>query len=114
MYEALDLCLGCKACKTECPSSVNMAKIKAEVQAQRYAVEGTPLAARLFGHIHTINRLATPVAPLANAALRTSMPPTPPWASWSTSTPARSPSPRPPHLPRLVRRAAHSAFPIAN
>jgi Fe-S oxidoreductase len=71
VYEALDLCLGCKACKTECPSSVDMAKIKAEVQAQRYAVEGTPLAARLFGHIHTINRLAAPVAPLANAALRT-------------------------------------------
>lgn len=71
VYEALDLCLGCKACKTECPSSVDMAKIKAEVQAQRYAVEGTPVAARLFGHIHTVNRLAAPVAPLANAALRT-------------------------------------------
>jgi Fe-S oxidoreductase len=71
VYAALDLCLGCKACKTECPSSVDMAKIKAEVQAQRYAVEGTPLAARLFGHIHTVNRLAAPVAPLANAALRT-------------------------------------------
>jgi FAD/FMN-containing dehydrogenase/Fe-S oxidoreductase len=70
VYEALDLCLSCKACKTECPSSVDMAKIKAEVQAQRYAVEGTPLAARLFGHIHTINRLAAPVAPIANAALR--------------------------------------------
>ncbi len=73
VYEALDLCLGCKACKTECPSSVDMAKLKAEVQAQRYAVEGTPLAARLFGHIHTINRLSAPVSPVANAALRTSL-----------------------------------------
>jgi Fe-S oxidoreductase len=73
VYEALDLCLGCKACKTECPSSVDMAKIKAEVQAQRYAAEGTPLAARLFGHIHTVNRLAAPVAPLANVALRTNL-----------------------------------------
>jgi FAD/FMN-containing dehydrogenase/Fe-S oxidoreductase len=71
VYAALDLCLSCKACKVECPSAVDMAKIKAEVLAQRYAVEGTPLAARLFGHIHTINRLAAPVAPLANAALRT-------------------------------------------
>ena len=70
VYEALDLCLGCKACKTECPSSVDMAKLKAEIQAQRYAVEGTPLPARLFGHIHAVNRLAAPVAPLANAALR--------------------------------------------
>ena len=65
--DALDLCLGCKACKTECPSSVDMAKIKAEVLAQRYARKGVPLRARLFGHIHTINQLAAPVAPLANA-----------------------------------------------
>jgi FAD/FMN-containing dehydrogenase/Fe-S oxidoreductase len=65
--EALDLCLGCKACKTECPSSVDMAKIKTEVLALRHATHGTPLPARLFGHIHTINSLATPVAPLANA-----------------------------------------------
>ncbi len=71
VYAALDLCLSCKACKVECPSVVDMAKIKAEVLAQRHAVEGTPLAARLFGHIHTINRLAAPVAPLANAVLRT-------------------------------------------
>jgi len=71
VYEALDLCLSCKACKAECPSAVDMAKIKAEVLAQRYAVEGMPLAARLFGHIHTINRWSAPLAPLANAALRT-------------------------------------------
>jgi FAD/FMN-containing dehydrogenase/Fe-S oxidoreductase len=68
--EALDLCLGCKACKTECPSSVDMAKIKSEVLAQRYARQGVPVRARLFGHIHTLNRLAAPVAPMANAALR--------------------------------------------
>ncbi len=72
VYDALDLCLGCKACKTECPSSVDLAKIKSEVLAQRYAVAGTPLPARLFGHIDSLNRLAAPLAPLANAALRTS------------------------------------------
>ena len=71
VHDALDLCLGCKACKVECPSSVDMAKIKTEVLAQRYARLGTPLAARLFGHIHTLNRLATPLAPLANLALAT-------------------------------------------
>ena len=70
--DALDLCLGCKACKTECPSSVDMAKIKAEVLAQRYARKGVPLRARIFGHIHTLNQLAAPVAPLANATLGTS------------------------------------------
>lgn len=71
VYEALDLCLGCKACKAECPSAVDMAKIKAEFLAQRYAQRGTPLAARVFGHIHDLNRLAAPVAPLANAVLGT-------------------------------------------
>ncbi|MEZ4770985.1 MAG: FAD-linked oxidase C-terminal domain-containing protein [Caldilineales bacterium] len=71
VHDALDLCLGCKACKVECPSSVDMAKIKTEVLAQRYARLGTPLAARLFGHIHTLNRLAAPLAPLANLTLAT-------------------------------------------
>ena len=71
VHDALDLCLGCKACKNECPSSVDMAKIKTETLAQRYARLGTPLAARLFGHIHTLNQLAAPVAPLANLALAT-------------------------------------------
>lgn len=37
VYAALDLCLGCKACKAECPSAVDMAKIKTEFLAQRYA-----------------------------------------------------------------------------
>jgi Fe-S oxidoreductase len=72
VHAALDLCLGCKACKTECPSSVDMAKIKSEVLAQRYAAEGASMAARAFGHIDALNRLAAPVAPLANAVLRSS------------------------------------------
>jgi Fe-S oxidoreductase len=71
--DALDLCLGCKACKTECPSSVDMAKIKTEVLTQRYARQGAPLAARVFGNIHALSRLAAPAAPLANAALGTAV-----------------------------------------
>lgn len=71
VYQALDLCLGCKACKVECPSSVDMAKIKTEFLAQRYAQWGTPLRAWLFGHIHALNRLAAPLAPLANRVLLT-------------------------------------------
>ena len=70
-YDVLDLCLSCKACKTECPSSVDMAKIKTEFLAHYHAAHGTPLRARVFGHIHTISRLTAPVAPLANLALRT-------------------------------------------
>jgi len=69
-YDVLDLCLSCKACKTECPSSVDMAKIKAEYLAQYYDANGTPLRARVFGHIHVLNRLGSFAAPLANAAIR--------------------------------------------
>ena len=70
-YDVLDLCLSCKACKTECPSSVDMAKIKTEFLAQYHAEHGTPLRARVFGHIHTVSRLSSRVAPLANLGLRT-------------------------------------------
>jgi len=69
-YEVLDLCLACKACKTECPSSVDMARIKAEFLAQYYAAHGTPLRARAFGHIHLLNRLGSRTAPISNLLLR--------------------------------------------
>jgi Fe-S oxidoreductase len=70
-YEVMDLCLSCKACKTECPSSVDMAKLKTEFLAQYQDAHGTPLRARVFGHIHTVSKLTSPIAPLANLALRT-------------------------------------------
>jgi FAD/FMN-containing dehydrogenase/Fe-S oxidoreductase len=70
-YDTLDLCLSCKACKTECPSSVDMAKIKTEFLAHYYDKNGTPLRARIMGHIHTLSRIAAPVAPLANLAMQT-------------------------------------------
>lgn len=69
-YEVLDLCLACKACKTECPSSVDMAKIKTEFLAHYYRAHGTPLRARAFGNIHLINKLGSRVAPFANLAAR--------------------------------------------
>jgi FAD/FMN-containing dehydrogenase/Fe-S oxidoreductase len=67
----LDLCLSCKACKSECPSNVDMAKLKAEYLAQGFARgEAVPLAARVFGNIRTLNRLGSAMHPLANAACR--------------------------------------------
>jgi len=69
--ETLDLCLSCKACKTECPSSVDMAKIKTEFMAHYYDRHGVPLRSRLMGHIHTLSKVAAPVAPLANVMLQT-------------------------------------------
>lgn len=59
LYGVMDLCLSCKACKAECPSSVDMARLKTEFLAQYYAAHGTPWRARLFGHIHTLSRLGS-------------------------------------------------------
>jgi Fe-S oxidoreductase len=66
LYEILDLCLECKACKSECPLTVDMATLKSEFLAHHYARHGTPLRARLFGKIRTLNRLGSALAPLSN------------------------------------------------
>ncbi|MCW5882322.1 MAG: anaerobic glycerol-3-phosphate dehydrogenase subunit C, partial [Anaerolineae bacterium] len=66
LYDALDLCLECKGCKADCPSNVDMAKLKYEFLAHYHARHGTPLRARLFGHIATLNRLGTAFAPVSN------------------------------------------------
>ena len=66
MREALDLCVECKACKTECPSGVDFAKLKYEVQAQASAAHGAPLRDRAFARIRLLSALTSPVAPLAN------------------------------------------------
>ncbi|MFQ5398885.1 MAG: FAD-binding and (Fe-S)-binding domain-containing protein [Anaerolineae bacterium] len=71
LYEAIDLCIECKACKAECPSSVDMAKIKFEFLAQYYQARGVPLRARFFAAIPRLNRLGSGrLAPLANWTLR--------------------------------------------
>ncbi len=56
MYEVMDLCVECKACKAECPSSVDMAKIKFEFLAQYYEENGVPARTRLFANIGNLNR----------------------------------------------------------
>ena len=66
MHDVLDLCLACKACKTECPSNVDMAKIKYEWLSHYYAERGVPLAAKAFGRVETLYRLGSRVPRLAN------------------------------------------------
>jgi FAD/FMN-containing dehydrogenase/Fe-S oxidoreductase len=69
LHEALDLCLQCKACKSECPSQVDMAKLKAEVLHQHYQHRARPLSHLLLGQIFRLNPIAAATAPLTNAAL---------------------------------------------
>lgn len=66
LHEVLDLCLMCKACKSECPLSVDMATLKAETLHQTHQTHGTPLRSRIFAAIRTLNRLGAATAPLAN------------------------------------------------
>ena len=71
LYAVMDLCIACKACKAECPSAVDMAKIKFEYLAHYHDAHGKPLRARLFGHIGSLNRLGSgALAPIANAVLK--------------------------------------------
>jgi FAD/FMN-containing dehydrogenase/Fe-S oxidoreductase len=70
VYDVLDLCLSCKACKAECPSLVDMARIKAEFTAQYYDSHGVPLRSWIFGHIHRLNQLGSLVPVLSNVMLR--------------------------------------------
>ena len=61
----MDLCIECKACKSECPSTVDMAKIKFEILAHYYAKHGVPLRARMMSDIARLRRWSSGIlAPL--------------------------------------------------
>jgi len=67
LYDALELCLSCKACKTECPASVDIAAYKAEFLANYYVTHRRPLPAHFFGRIHEFARVASIAPALANS-----------------------------------------------
>ena len=69
--EALDLCLACKGCKSDCPVGVDMATYKAEFRSHHYAGRWRPRAAYSMGLIHRWSRLAGMAPWLANFALQT-------------------------------------------
>ncbi len=70
LHQALDLCVECKGCKAECPSGVDMAKLKAEVLTKYHQAHGVPLRSRLFAHIAFLGRLGSATAPLSNWAIK--------------------------------------------
>jgi Fe-S oxidoreductase len=69
--KALDLCLACKGCKSDCPTSVDMATYKAEFLAHYYEGRKRPLHAYLFGNIDVWARLASHAPGLVNLATQT-------------------------------------------
>jgi Fe-S oxidoreductase len=66
IMEVMDLCLSCKGCKAECPSNVDVAKLKAEFLQQRYNTEGIPWRTRLIASFDRANQLASQVPGLYN------------------------------------------------
>lgn len=62
ILEALDLCISCKGCKSECPSSVDMARYKAEFMQHHYDVSGTPIRAFLIARMSIIEKIGS-IAP---------------------------------------------------
>jgi Fe-S oxidoreductase len=68
LHDILDLCLECKACKSECPLGVDMASLKSEFLFNYQATHGVPARARLFAGARRLNRLGSAFAPLSNLA----------------------------------------------
>ncbi len=66
LYEVMDLCLECKGCKAECPSNVDMAKMKYEFLYHYHQANGLPLRNRIFGHIARLSQWGVRLAPLSN------------------------------------------------
>jgi Fe-S oxidoreductase len=97
LHEALELCLGCKACAAECPARVDMARLKVEALAHRHRARGVPLEARLTGHAHDLLAvgsrapgLARLVAALAGRIAGERLPaPVRPWRWRAANWPSR-------------------------
>ena len=72
VHEVLDLCLECRACKSECPVGVDMARYKSEFLAGYWDRHGTPLSAHAFGHAHATSAIGSRFAPISNVIANTS------------------------------------------
>ncbi len=73
VLQVLDLCLSCKACKSECPSNIDMAKFKTEFLQQYYDQWGFPLRSLLIAYLPQINRLGIIFSPITNLITSTKL-----------------------------------------
>jgi len=67
--ELFDRCLSCKGCKSECPSNVDLAKIKSEFLFQRYKTKGIPWRSRMIANFDRLNKLGSVLPGLTNMVL---------------------------------------------
>ncbi len=70
MHEVLDLCIGCKGCAKDCPSEVDMAKLKAEVTHAYHQEHGSSIRDRIFANVDALAGLGSAFAPLSNLATK--------------------------------------------
>ncbi|MXV61230.1 FAD-binding protein [Natronorubrum sp. JWXQ-INN-674] len=68
LAEIMDLCIGCKGCARDCPSEVDMAKLKAEVEHANHRENGSSLRDKLFANVDRLNAVGSALAPISNWA----------------------------------------------
>lgn len=66
IYDVMDLCLSCKGCKSECPSNVDVAKLKAEFLQQFHDVHGVPFRSRLIANFNRSQQIGSAMPRLYN------------------------------------------------
>ncbi len=66
LHDTFALCLQCKGCKAECPSNVDVGKMKAEFLQLYHTANGASLGTRLMANVHRLNRLGSALAPISN------------------------------------------------
>ncbi len=66
IHDVMDLCLSCKGCKSECPSNVDVAKLKAEFLQQYYDANGVPLRSRMIANFSSFSKLGAMVPGVYN------------------------------------------------
>ncbi|MBC8321201.1 MAG: FAD-binding protein [Bacteroidetes bacterium] len=66
IYDVMDMCLSCKACKSECPSSVDITKLKAEFLQHYYSEHHIPIRTLLIANIAKLNKIGSYFPPLYN------------------------------------------------
>ena len=71
--EVMDLCLSCKGCKSECPSNVDVGKLKAEATYQSYRSNGVPLRTKMIANFDRLNKFTSKMPALNNWLVNTAV-----------------------------------------